>query len=44
MNVCSSDTNKNANKTDGWSKFLHVFSMRRGVFSKIRNRTFDVSY
>jgi len=28
-NVCSSDTNKNANNTNGWSEFLRVFSTRR---------------
>jgi hypothetical protein len=33
VNVCSSDTNKNANKTDGWSELLRVFSMRPEKFS-----------
>jgi hypothetical protein len=28
VNICSPDTNKNANKTDGWSELLRVFSMR----------------
>jgi hypothetical protein len=28
------DTNKNANKTDGWSELLLVFSMRREDFSE----------
>jgi len=28
-NVWLRDTNKNANKTDGWGEFLLVFSMRR---------------
>ena len=27
------DTSKNASKTDGWSKFLLVFSMQRGKSS-----------
>jgi len=26
VNVCSPDTNKNANKTHDWSEFLRVFS------------------
>jgi hypothetical protein len=27
VTICSSDTNKNANKTDGWSELLGVISM-----------------
>jgi hypothetical protein len=27
VNVCSSDTNENTNKTGGWVEILHVFSM-----------------
>jgi hypothetical protein len=27
VNICSTDTNKNANKTDGWSERLRVISM-----------------
>ncbi|UGY28406.1 hypothetical protein HU675_0017495 [Bradyrhizobium septentrionale] len=27
-NVCSPDTNKNANKSDGYGEFLRVFSTR----------------
>jgi hypothetical protein len=41
VNVCSPDTNKNTNKTDGRSEFLRVSSTRR---EKIRNRTSNVSY
>jgi hypothetical protein len=34
VNVCPSDTNKNANKTDGWSELLPVFSMHRQIFPR----------
>jgi len=32
VNVCSPDTNKNANKTDGWGEFSRAFSMRNENF------------
>jgi hypothetical protein len=32
VNVWFRDTNKNANKTDGWSEFLLVFPMHRENF------------
>jgi hypothetical protein len=32
VNVCSPDTNKNANKTDGRRELLRVVSMRRENF------------
>ena len=41
VNTFVPDTNKNANKRDGWSELSHVFSMRRG---KIRNRASVISY
>jgi hypothetical protein len=44
-NVWFRDTNKNANKTDGWSELLLVFSMRRENFpEKIRNQTNGLRY
>jgi hypothetical protein len=36
VNVCSLDTNKNANKTDGCREFLRVFSMCRENFPENR--------
>ena len=44
VNVCSLDTSKNANKTDGRRELLRVFSMRRENFpeNKESNQTYNL--